>query len=241
MNKQNNNFPEGFQTEDLSAFMDGEMPSDTSVFLLRRISHEDSLGQKWQRYHLIRDVICREDVHLSSSEFCDCIRQRCADMEADIATGAVLEQAGNSNRWFKPVLGLAMTAAVAFVAVTSVLEQPLNDQGSPAISADLQALAVTAGRPDFVTPENPLITPASGMVMPASGVSTGGMSSTYPLIPGNSETTTAEYLFRDNQLEGDVGRPIFILAQPQTLSGFILLAPQLRKAVKKTTADANSQ
>jgi hypothetical protein len=208
--------------------MDGEMATDTSVFLLRRINHEDSLGQKWQRYHLMRDVICDQDVQISNSGFCDCIRQRCADLEMEVAPAYAQDQLTNTNRWFKPALGLAMTAAVAFVAVTSVIQQPLNNQAAPTMAADQQLVAVTAEHPDFVTPENPLITPASGMVMPASGVSSGGINSTYPLIPGSSETTTAEYLFRHNQLEGDVGRPVFILSQPQKFNGYIVVRSQPR-------------
>ncbi|MCF6225195.1 MAG: sigma-E factor negative regulatory protein [Xanthomonadales bacterium] len=238
MKKHTNMNPIGFQVEDVSALMDGEMPSDTSVFLLRRMQHEDGLGSKWQRYHLIRDVICEQSVHISNTEFCDCIRSRCEEMDADTTTDVANQlPLGNSQRWFKPVLGLAMTAAVAFVAVTSVIQQPLNDQGLPAPgSAQQELLADISAHPDFVTPENPLVTAASGMVMPASGVSSGGLNTTYPLIPGDSPTTTAEYLFRHNQLEGDVGRPVFILNQAQKYNGFIVISPQRIESKKKATA-----
>lgn len=227
----------GFQVEDLSALMDGEMPNDTSVFLLRRMQHEDALGNKWQRYHLIRDVICEQNVHITNAEFCDCIRSRCAEIEVapQSAESTSQLQAGSPQRWFKPVLGLAMTAAVAFVAVTSVVQQPLNDQGLPAPGSDQQELLVdTSAHPDFITPENPLVTAASGMVMPASGVSSGGLNTSYPLIPGNRQTTTAEYLFRHNQLEGDVGRPIFILNQPRKYTGYIVISPKRIPTEKKT-------
>ncbi|MCF6264402.1 MAG: sigma-E factor negative regulatory protein [Xanthomonadales bacterium] len=240
MKDDTSNTSNGFQMEDVSVLMDGEMPNDTSVFLLRRMQHEDGLGSKWQRYHLIRDVICEQNVHITDTAFCDCIRNRCAQAEPVIAVSDTQLQAGNSQRWFKPVLGIAMTAAVAFVAVTSVVQQPLNDQGLPSPDSIQQAsLADVGERPDFVTPENPLITAASGRVMPASGVSSGGLNITYPLLPGNSQTTTAEYLFRHNQLEGDVGRPVFILNQPRNRSVLIISSPQRNMTEKKAAANAH--
>jgi len=229
------------QAENLSVLMDGEMPNETSVFLLRRMQHEDALGNKWQRYHLIRDVICEQSVHVTNAEFCDCIRSRCEEIDTDAKSAAAISevQLSNSQRWFKPVLGFAMTAAVAFVAVTSVVQQPLNEQGLPAPGSDQQEqLAELSAHPDFITPENPLVTAASGRVMPASGVSSGGLNTSYPLIPGTSQTTTAEYLFRNNQLEGDVGRPIFILNQPRKFNGFIVISPQRVELDKKAEATA---
>ncbi len=232
MSKQKNKQTDqksGFQMVDLSEFMDGEMASETSVFLLRRISNDTGLSQKWQRYHLIRDAICDQELHVSNPEFCACISERCAEMDTENVAISEPISAENGNRWFKPALGLAMTAAVAFIAVTSVVQQPLNKQGIPNPGASpLSLTADISELPDFVTPENPLITPASSMVIPASSVSSGGANPTYPMIPGSSDLSTAEYIFRHSQLEGDVGRPIFIHSNPHKFNGFIVTIPHPR-------------
>ena len=231
----------GFQIADLSEFMDGEMAGETSVFLLRRINNDTNLSQKWQRYHLIRDVICDQKLHVSNPEFCAYISKRCAEMDTEAIAISEQTNAEDRNRWFKPALGLAMTAAVAFIAVTSVVQQPLNKQGipNPGVSP-LSIVADISAHPDFVTPENPLITPASSMVIPASSVSSGGANSTYPMIPGSSDLITTEYLFRHSQLEGDVGRPIFIHSNPHKFNGFIVTIPNPRKVSVKDVTEVTT-
>ena len=43
--------------EQLSALMDGALPADETRFLLRRLQHDDSLAECWQRWRLSAEVM----------------------------------------------------------------------------------------------------------------------------------------------------------------------------------------
>ncbi len=200
--------------ENLSAFMDGEMAAQSSVFFVSRMSHESELENKWSRYHLIRDVMCKQDALLAGSKFCDCVRQAYQVPEQEL-----VEQ--STNRWFKPVIGMAMTAAVAFVAVTSVVQFP-GDPAASAVDESTLALTASAENINFVTPEIPVLTSAANSTVP---VSMSADSAMYPRVNQvNRPSNLAEYLFRQ-QAKADSSRPVFILRQPGQRTAIIFIAP----------------
>lgn len=204
--------------EDLSTFMDGEMAAQSSVFFVSRMSHESKLEEKWSRYHLIRDVICKQNALLTDSKFCDCVRKAYLLPEQELVEP-------QANRWFKPVIGLAMTAAVAFVAVSSVVQFPGNP-ADPAFEEASLALSGQIETKNFVTPEIPVITSAANATVPVSMSSGSYSSAMYPRInQSNPSVNLAEYLFRQ-QAKTDSGRPLFILHQPGQRGSIIFIAPR---------------
>jgi len=207
--------------EDLSAFMDGEMAADSSVFFLARMGHESELEQKWSRYHLIRDLICKQDSLVADSSFCDCVRQKYGAAEP----AELPEQ--QSQRWLKPVIGLAMTAAVAFVAVTSVVQLPGNPV-SPVLEPSALAVNSSAADKNFVTPEIPLITAAAATAVPVSMAAGSSNTAIYPIVNQTEKSANlAEYLFRQ-QASRENGRSVFILQKPGQRAAIILIAPKGR-------------
>ena len=48
--------------EQLSALMDGELERDQTRFVLRRASADTALPLRWERYHVTRQVLRRQDV-----------------------------------------------------------------------------------------------------------------------------------------------------------------------------------
>ena len=60
--------------EQLSAFMDGELPRDESRFLmrhllLRRVEGDDVLAGRWTRFHIARQVLRRQPVIAIRADF----------------------------------------------------------------------------------------------------------------------------------------------------------------------------
>jgi sigma-E factor negative regulatory protein RseA len=97
--------------EQLSALVDGELPSDQMRFLLRRIDADPSLARCWSRYQLVGAVMRRQNAALAPvrKDFADTLRRR-LDHEARGRGGLrVLRWAG----------GGAIAAAVAVVALVS--------------------------------------------------------------------------------------------------------------------------
>ena len=100
--------------EHISSLMDGELSRETGLFLTRRLSADHELTGTWQRYHLIRDCMRQPGgavplVNLSQ-------RMKNALSEEQSAPASVW----SSNRWLKPVSGLAVAASVALMAIVAV-------------------------------------------------------------------------------------------------------------------------
>ena len=108
--------------EHISSLMDGELSRETGLFLTRRLSADHELTGTWQRYHLIRDCIRQPGgtvplVNLS---------QRMKDALSEEQSAPV--SGWSSNRWLKPVSGLAVAASVAMLAIVAVgPDQQLSD------------------------------------------------------------------------------------------------------------------
>ena len=122
------------QKETLSALFDGE----TNEFETRRLLAEldDDARAQWQRYQLIRDSANHS---LNDSHFSMDIS---ANVAAQIADESVVmpeanKQHVNKEPWFKPVIGFAAAASVAFVTVLGVQNlQPASDNITTGFVAD---------------------------------------------------------------------------------------------------------
>ena len=105
--------------EHLSTLMDGELSRETSLFMTRRLSSDDGLSEKWERYHLIRDCIRQP----GSKQLVTGLRAR---IRVSLEAEALPElSVWNRNRWLKPVSGLAIAASVALMAI--VVTAPPQD------------------------------------------------------------------------------------------------------------------
>ena len=168
---------EQFQ-EQLSAMMDGELGRDESLFLMRRVSNEGELSQRWSSYHVARQVLRRQDVFVLRADFSSQILDR-------ISTEP-LAQRPRSGRWLRWAGGGAIAASVAAVALIFGVPQAGTGKlsGSPlaaSVDSNTSAVAAVASRPVEFRP--PMISPALD-VQPAS-VSTSGFASpsTLPIDP----------------------------------------------------------
>lgn len=113
--------------EQLSALSDGELASDSARFLLKRLDHDPELSETWERYHLIRDCLRRQNT-LAPPDFA---AQVMAGIEADAQPTSVQRatRAARSRvaQWLG---GGAIAAAVAVVALMFSVRAPI-DPGAP--------------------------------------------------------------------------------------------------------------
>lgn len=171
----------------LSSLMDGEISRDSGIFLTRRLVSDKTLGDTWERYHLIRDCIRQP----GSKHF---VTGMSARLNASLtAERAPKVSAWRSNHWLKPVSGLAIAASVALMAIVVTAPQ------SGPLPADAQ-LAESANKP-FVSPN---ILPLAPVSQPASFNPSGK--------PGADRLNA--YLLRHNQMAGTAGRQGFVSFVP---------------------------
>jgi sigma-E factor negative regulatory protein RseA len=175
--------------EHLSSLMDGELSSETGLFLTRRLSSDEAMRDTWERYHLIRDCIRQPGSKQLVTSLC---AKLSASLDAEEAPGVSL---WHNHRWLKPVTGLAIAASVALMAIVVTAPQPGELPGT----ADT-ALSTTVNQP-FVSPNTLALAPPSQAV---------GYSPTQHV---NSNRLNA-YLLRHNQMARTAGRQGFVSFVP---------------------------
>ena len=117
-------------SQNISELMDGELEKDCSRFLLKRMQSDEQLSETWDSYHLMRS-------YLQQNEQAPLMNDLGAQVVAKLNQGQVTMEAEPESRlagWLKPLMGSAIAASVAWVAVLSFNggdnitgEQPLNN------------------------------------------------------------------------------------------------------------------
>ena len=164
--------------EQLSSLMDGELGRDETLFLMRRVSNEVELAQRWSSYHVTRQVLRRQDVLVLRSDFSSQILDR--------ITTEHMAQLPRSGRWLHWAGGGAIAASVAAAALLFGVPQDGTGKlpGNPlaaSIDSNTPVAAPSASRAGEFRP--PMISPA--LDVQTASVSTSGFSnpSTSPIDP----------------------------------------------------------
>ncbi|HET7843999.1 MAG TPA: sigma-E factor negative regulatory protein [Xanthomonadales bacterium] len=116
--------------EQLSALCDDELQGSEARFLLRRVGSEPALAKRWERFHLVRIVLRRQELAPLAPGFAEAVMARIAQESAP----------AYQRRWLKPVLGGAIAAGVAAIALVAVAPQR---PGAPTAPQELPSLAST--------------------------------------------------------------------------------------------------
>jgi len=149
--------------EQLSAFLDGELPDPESALLLKRLERDDDLRGALSRYSLIGAVL-RSDGDVPAA------RQVAARVSAAIAREPSrvgrLARLVRRDSIGRTAAGLSVAAAVAFGAVLQVQQLTAGNANPPeAILAKAETPPVQAVTVDAATPD----APAESYVTPPAG------------------------------------------------------------------------
>jgi len=174
--------------EHLSSLMDGELSRETGLFLTRRLTSDEQMCDTWERYHLIRDCIRQP----GSKQVVTGLSARIS--ESLDAQEIPVVSPWRTNRWLKPVSGLAIAASVALMAIVVTAPQStVPGEGDTSLS--------TAVNQPFVSPNSLLVAPVSQA------------ASFSPVQQTNTNRLNA-YLLRHNQMAGTAGRQGFVSFVP---------------------------
>jgi sigma-E factor negative regulatory protein RseA len=132
------------RTEDLCAFMDGELSSEEARFLIRRMGNDPHLLSRWKRFHLSREVIRgTRPLHL------DGLAERISSAVGQETIEEHTDAPGQSSRggpgWLRPIAGMAVAASVALVAFSAFQTPPQMAEPSASIPAGLADLEPSDG------------------------------------------------------------------------------------------------
>ena len=127
--------------EQVSAFLDGELPSSETELLLKRLMRDADLRESFGRYALIGEALRKADRSPVSRGFAAGVN---AAIDGEAAPAAApLHLHARAPRWWRPVAGAAVAAGVAAVAVVALQQRAL----SPAQRAVVPLTAQTVAKP----------------------------------------------------------------------------------------------
>lgn len=223
--------------EQLSAWMDGELPADEARFLERRLANEPELRARWERMQLAASCLKGHSLRPMPATLA-------SNVSAAIAEPVIVARPG--RRW----IGWAVAASVALVAVVVVPrwtgnagagpEIAQSQPGDPVPPVSLPVLVPTPSSADLVAsrgddtiatptqtvpaPVVPRAATAPVMVASRSTAATGSQSpADFPLTAANggkawprspldsdNDPALEAYLIRHNQMMGDDGLSGFV-------------------------------
>jgi sigma-E factor negative regulatory protein RseA len=103
--------------EQVSALLDNELSDKEASSVLAKISQDQELRQKWERYHMIGDVMRGEVVSIDAGEISERVKEQ-IDLEPAIISIPKKEKNRSwKSNWVKPAAGAALAASVATVVV----------------------------------------------------------------------------------------------------------------------------
>ena len=130
--------------EQVSAFLDGELPGPETELLLKRLTRGAELRESFGRYALIGEALRAAG---SSAGRSPLRRGFAAGVNAAIDGEALpagsLPIPSRAPRWWKPVTGAAVAAGVAAVAVVALQQRAV----SPSVRAVVPVIARNVARP----------------------------------------------------------------------------------------------
>jgi sigma-E factor negative regulatory protein RseA len=133
--------------EQVSAFLDGELPGSETELLLKRLTRDPELRQSFGRYALIGETLRGASGASLSLTFAARVN-RAIDGEA----AAPLQPAARARpfRWWRPITGTAVAAGVAAVAVVALQQRAVAPGLSVAPRVTVQnARLMTAPKEGF--------------------------------------------------------------------------------------------
>jgi sigma-E factor negative regulatory protein RseA len=125
--------------EQLSAFLDGELPEAETTLLLKRLERDDDLRGALSRYSLIGAVL-RTDGDVPAA------RHVASRVSAAIAREPSLDRAGRqagASRWIRPAAGLAVAASVAMATIVLLPQWVGGETGTVVVASAGSETTVT--------------------------------------------------------------------------------------------------
>jgi sigma-E factor negative regulatory protein RseA len=157
--------------EQVSAFLDGELPDSETGLLLKRLTRDAELRESFGRYALIGESL-RGGSHARLTQGFHARVNRAIDGEPLVAT--VQPSSGRSTRWWRPFAGAAVAAGVAAVAVVALQQRaiaPTLRTGLPVTAQNIVS-AQNVTRPQAIaTVQNVTMTQQASAAKPTEALS----------------------------------------------------------------------
>ena len=127
--------------EQVSAFLDGELPNSETELLLKRLTRDEALRERFGRYALIGEAVRGANHTLMKKGFAERVNLAIDGEPAPVNTQVVRSRAA---RWWRPFTGVAVAAGVAAVAVVALQQRAVAPTLQSAMTLTAQNAALPA-------------------------------------------------------------------------------------------------
>jgi sigma-E factor negative regulatory protein RseA len=109
--------------EQVSAFLDGELPDSETELLLKRLTRDGELRESFGRYALIGEALRGGGSQLLSKGFSSRVNLA---IDGEPVMAPVAPPAGREKRWWRPLAGVSVAAGVATVAIVALQQRAIS-------------------------------------------------------------------------------------------------------------------
>jgi sigma-E factor negative regulatory protein RseA len=182
--------------EQVSAFLDGELPDTETELLLKRLTRDGELRESFGRYALIGEALRGAGSQILTRGFASRVNLA---IDGEPAQAAAHAQLAREPRWWRPIAGVTVAAGVAAVAIVALQQR--------AISPHLRASGMTAqniSAPVTAAAPNPLPLQGSGGAREALSYTVPAASMDAPLAIAPARLTN--YVFAHSKYSSGLGQ-----------------------------------
>jgi sigma-E factor negative regulatory protein RseA len=126
--------------EQVSAFLDGELPNSETELLLKRLTRDGELRESFGRFALIGEALRGEGSGILTKGFAARVNQA---IDGEPVAAQPPAQSAPARRWWLPIAGVSVAASVATVAIVALQQRAL----SPGVRSAAPAMAQNAPAP----------------------------------------------------------------------------------------------
>jgi sigma-E factor negative regulatory protein RseA len=130
--------------EQVSAFLDGELPDTETELLLKRLTRDGELRESFGRYALIGEALRGAGSQILTRGFASRVNLAIDGEPVQAPTHA---QPARASRWWRPLAGVTVAAGVAAVAIVALQQRAISPTvtgASPITAQNVTALPTTA-------------------------------------------------------------------------------------------------
>jgi sigma-E factor negative regulatory protein RseA len=148
--------------EQVSAFLDGELPDTESELLLKRLTRDGELRESFGRYALIGEALRGSGSQILTRGFASRVNLA---IDGEPVQAPAHAQPANASRWWRPLAGVTVAAGVAAVAIVALQQRAI----SPRLNVASPITAQNVAAPSQTAAGNP--TPVQGSAGPREALS----------------------------------------------------------------------
>jgi sigma-E factor negative regulatory protein RseA len=128
--------------EQVSAFLDGELPDTETELLLKRLTRDGELRESFGRYALIGEALRGAGSQYLTRGFASRVNLA---IDGEPAHVPALAARPRASQWWRPLAGVTVAAGVAAVAIVALQQRAISPtMGTTAAVSDLPVLAGAA-------------------------------------------------------------------------------------------------